>query len=393
MGTVVYTGHTTMSFVDQMKQLVTSQLIPKKRDSSVLGIDIGDSAIKVVQLRNEQGVAVLETYGEIALGPYGDAVVGQPVRLEPVTLAKALKELMQGAGVTSASAGVSVPYSASLVKLIEVPALDAKQLATVIPIEARKYIPAPINEVQLDWFIVPETEQRLFESHGDLDEAARTPLQKRLVLVVAMHNTMLEAHAQTLKLAGINPLFYEIEAFSVMRAAVDRSLTPVAIIDIGARTTKLYIIELGIILASHVVQKGAGEITKAIASTTHVSMQKAETLKRQYGVGNVTEGADAGVSHAGTLIVEQVFSEMRRVLAGFQRKYNKAISKVILTGGGSSLVGMKAFAQEQLEIEVELACPFSRTQSPAFLETTLQQSGIDFTVAVGLALRALHENK
>ncbi len=381
-------------FLSNVKQLVTSQLLPKKHDTSVLGIDIGESAIKMVQLRNEHGVALLETYGEISLGPYGDSVVGQPVRLTPEMLAKALKELLQGAGATSLSAGVSVAYAASLVKLIEVPALDPKQLATVIPIEARKYIPAPIAEVQVDWFIVPETEQRLFESQGGgLEEVAHASLKKRMVLVAAMHNSMLQTHAQTMKLAGISPLFYEIEAFSVMRAAVDRSLTPVAIIDMGARTTKLYIIELGIILASHVVQKGSGDITKGIANTTHVSLQKAEVLKRQVGVGDTLQERlnEEGVSHVGRLAVEQVFSEMRRVLAGFQRKYNKAISKVVLTGGGASLGGIQEYAREQLEVEVEFAHPFSRTQAPAFLDATLRQSGVDFTVAVGLALRALQE--
>ncbi len=381
-------------FVESVKKLVASQLVTKKRDTSVLGIDIGESAIKVVQLRNEGGVALLETYGEIALGPYGDSIVGQPVRLPPETLAKALKELLQGAGATSLTAGVAVSYAASLVKLIEVPALDPKQLATVIPIEARKYIPAPIAEVQVDWFIVPETEQRLFESHDGLEEVVHTSLQKRLVLVAAMHNSMLETHAQTMKLAGITSLFYEIEAFSVMRAAVDRSLTPVAVIDMGARTTKLYIIELGIILASHVMQKGSGDITKGIANTTHVSLQKAEAMKRQMGVGHTLQERlnEEGVSHVCRLSVEQVFSEMRRVLSGFQRKYNKAISKVVLTGGGASLGGIQEYAREQLEVEVELARPFSRTQAPAFLDPTLQQSGVDFTVAVGLALRALQEN-
>jgi Tfp pilus assembly PilM family ATPase len=65
---------------------------------------------------------------------------------------------------------------------------------------------------------------------------------------------------------------------------------------------------------------------------------------------------------------------------------------VVLTGGGASLMGIQQFAQQQLELEVELAHPFARTQAPVFLDATLKQSGVDFTIAVGLALRALHEN-
>lgn len=380
-----------VNIFDQAKSLVQEQLL-NKREDSVLGIDIGQSAIKVVQLKNESGVAVLDTYGEIALGPYKDSVVGQAVHLDPETTAKALKELLQGAGVTSTTCGVSVPFASSLVKLIEVPALDAKQLQTVIPIEARRYVPVPITEVQLDWFVVPETEQRLFEGQTDGDEAATTALEKRMVLVVAMHNSLLQAHAKALQLAGLSPMFYEIEAFSVMRSSVERTLTPVAVMDIGAASTKLYVIELGIILASHVVQKGSGDITKALSSNTHVSMLKAEEIKRTPGLLAETASVGSGATHAASLVLEQVFAEMRRVLSGFERRYNKAVSKVVLTGGGASLAGLEDFARTQLELEVELARPFAHVQAPSFLDTTLQSSGVDFSVAVGLALRAVHEN-
>jgi len=380
-----------VSIFDQAKNLVQSQFLNKK-DGSVLGIDIGQSAIKVVQLKNEQGVAVLETYGEIALGPYKDSIVGQAVHLDPETTAKALKELLQGAGVTSTTCGVAVPFASSLVKLIEVPALDAKQLQTVIPIEARRYVPVPITEVQLDWFVVPETEQRLFEGQSEGDEAAMTALEKRMVLVVAMHNSLLQAHAKVLQLAGLKPMFYEIEAFSVMRSSVERTLTPVAVVDIGAASTKMYVIELGIILASHVVQKGSGDITKTLSNTTHVSMLKAEEMKRAPGLLSGEGASGGGATHATTLVLEQVFAEMRRVLSGFERRYNRAVSKVVLTGGGATLAGIDTFASSQLELEVEIAHPFARVQAPAFLDTTLKDSGVDFSVAVGVALRAVHEN-
>jgi hypothetical protein len=176
--------------------------------------------------------------------------------------------------------------------------------------------------------LFPETEQRLFEGQSDTDEVARTPLEKRMVLVVAMHNTMLQNHAQALSLAGVTPLFYEIEQFSAMRAAVDRSLTPVAIIDLGAQSTKLYVIELGIILAS--------ACSPARFCRHHESDCKYNPCKHAKGGGVETASgytygkpteSNRNVSHASTLVMEQVMAEMRRVLAGFQRRYNKAISR------------------------------------------------------------------
>lgn len=379
--------------LNQAKNLIQSKVTSKK-EGSVLGVDIGTSAVKIVQLKNEHGAAVLETYGEIALGPLGGAEVGQATNLPPDKLAPAIKDLIQEANITTTSCGVSVPFSASLVKIIEVPPLANDQLKTVIPLEARKYIPVPINEVQLDYFIVPETEQKLFMGAKTTEEAMATKLTTRMVLLVAMPNEVLRKYTQTMQLAGLNPSFYEIEVFSTIRSTISRSLAPVAIVDLGSATSKLYLVELGIVLASHVVPVGSQDITRSLATSTHVSTAKAEEIKRQAGILTGAPSGDvASVSHAATLTMEQIFTEVRRVLLGFQRKYNKVITKVILTGGGATLKGLQDFAKQQLELEIEIANPFSRVQTPAFLNTTLRECGPDFTTAIGLALRKLSDDQ
>lgn len=379
-----------MSIFDQAKQLLQSKILSAS-STSMLGIDIGTSAIKLVQVRNEKGVAVLETYGEIALGPYNDLEVGRATNLPPEKLAEALKSLMKEANVTTTRCGASVPFAASLVKLIEMPPVSAQKLAQMIPIEARKYIPVPIAEVQLDYFIVPESEQKFFEGAQSVSEAAEQPLQKKLVLVVAIHNEVLRKYSDTLKLAGLAPSFYEIEIFSTIRSTVERGLAPVAIIDIGAATSKVYVVGLGIVLASHVISKGSQDITLALANSSHLSVGKAEEMKRANGLvtGLSEQSRSAMVSHAATLSMEHIMIEARRVLLNFQKTHNKVISKVILTGGGSTMKGVREFVQAQLELEVELADPFAHTQTPAFLEHVLKEAGPDFAVATGLALRGL----
>jgi len=293
-----------LPFLDQAKKFL-DQVVHAQHDASILGIDIGSSAIKIVQLKNDKGTALLETYGEIALGPFADAEVGQATNLPPEKLAEALKSLMKEAGVTTKTCGVAVPFASSLVKLIEMPPLDAKKLASVIPIEARKYVPVPIGEVQLDWFIIPETEQRLFEGKTDLDNPEVAALKKKFVLIVAMHNETLRKYTETLKLADLSPDFYEIEVFSNIRSTISRSLAPVAIIDLGAATSKLYLVELGIVLASHIVSVGSQDITRSLASATHTSITKAEEMKRQAGIMvDVPNNNIAQVSHAATLTME-----------------------------------------------------------------------------------------
>src|SRR3984957_16593879 len=129
-----------------------------KGESSVLGIDIGSSSVKIVQLRPSRGAAILETYGEIALGPYGKEPIGRPIKLAPEVVGAAIVDLMKQANVTAKQGGISIPFSSSLVTVLDLPKFDQSTLKQVVPIEARKYIPVPISEVSLDWFVIPEDE-------------------------------------------------------------------------------------------------------------------------------------------------------------------------------------------------------------------------------------------
>src|SRR3989344_3099515 len=129
------------------------------KEKSVLGVDIGTSSLKVVQLRKEHGQAVLETYGELSLGPYGGSEVGQATNLSAEQITETLKDLLREAKVTTTNCGVSIPFARSLLTLVNLPyRSNQEEQKTVIELEARKYIPVPVSEVQLDWFIVPEAE-------------------------------------------------------------------------------------------------------------------------------------------------------------------------------------------------------------------------------------------
>ncbi len=125
-----------------------------KETHSVLGIDIGSSSIKIVQLRREKGRAILETYGAIALGPYGNVEIGRSTQLPVEKVVEALKDLLKEANATTSDASLAIPYTSSLVSVIKLPAAVENKLDQVMPLEARKYIPIPISEVQLDYQVV-----------------------------------------------------------------------------------------------------------------------------------------------------------------------------------------------------------------------------------------------
>src|SRR4051812_10840361 len=117
-------------------------LFGSKKSKSVIGVDLGSSSIKVVQLRRDGETAVLETYGELALGPYAGGEAGQATNLPADKIAETLKDLLRESSVTTTDSGISIPFSRSLLTLVELPYRDSpEEQKTMIELEARKYIP------------------------------------------------------------------------------------------------------------------------------------------------------------------------------------------------------------------------------------------------------------
>jgi type IV pilus assembly protein PilM len=363
----------------------------KPKGQSVLGIDIGSSSIKIVQLRKKGGKAILETYGELALGPYAGTEIGRATALPNEKIIEALRDLMKEANATTKSTGISISTASTLLSFIKMPDMDQKQLANMIPIEARKYIPVPITEVTLDWWIVPKEENSFseFEKQPSQGEA---PKEKSIdVLLVVIHNDVLNHLNQISAGVNLETSFYEIEIFSSMRSVVDQSLESVMIFDMGAGSTKLYVIERGILRASHTINRGSQEITLALSRSLGMSVGDAEHIKRTVGIS--AEPENKNINEVITLNLDYVFSETARVVSAYERKYNKSISKIILTGGGTLLRGLLEVARTRFQTEVVLGDPFSKTEAPAFLEPVLRNAGPEFAVAIGIALRKLQEEE
>ena len=349
----------------------------EKTPQNVIGVDIGSSSIKVVQLRREKGRAVLETYGAIALGPYGGLEIGRATALPAEKIIEALKDVIREANVTTRDAGVSIPYASSLVSVLKLPAAAEGKLDQAVPLEARKYIPVPISEVLLDWSVV-----------GGQNES---PDGKIEVLLVAIHNETIEKYRRIALDANLNAAFFEIEVFSAVRACLDRGLAPIAVVDMGAATTKFYVVERGIIRESHIINRGAQDLTLATARALNIPVAQAEERKRRNGIISAHPGADAELAKILEASLGPLMTELSRTISSFETRANQTLSALVLTGGGATLRGMQAYAQGKLQTEVRLAEPFAKTETPAFLEAILKEAGPEFSVAVGLALRRLQE--
>ncbi len=348
----------------------------KKKGASVLGIDIGSSSLKVVQLRKERGVVVLETYGELALGPYGGVEVGQATNLPADTIAKTLTDLIREASVTTTDCGVSIPSARSLLAFVELPRRDnPDEQKTVIELEARKYIPVPVSEVQLDWFIMPESEN-----------TTRSPNVS--VLLVAVHKDEIKLLENVITTAGLSATFYEIEIFSAVRAVVDEPAKPVMIIDIGAGSTKTYVVEQNVIGVSHAIPHGGQDVTQAIAISSGIDIAHAEQIKKKTGLTDA--GSELREQVEG--VFSNIFSEAKRVFSQFESEHHRSVATIVLTGGGGVTKGLVEYAKRFFSVETRIADPFAKTQAPAFMRPVLKEIGPEFSVAVGIALRKLEEH-
>ena len=358
----------------------------KKKSISALGVDIGSSSIKVVQLEKKGDKAILQTYGELSLGPYGGVSVGQSTNLTTDKIVQAMVDVLaeKEVAITTKICGLAIPFKASLLSIIEMPDIGQKELDSMVPIEARKYIPVPISDVTLDWSIVPKSE---------VEEIPLVKGEKRMktlnILLVAIHNNIINQYREIVSKVGLEAKFFEIEVFSSMRAILEGVQGSIMIFDMGASITKLYMVDRGLVQQSHTINKGSQDITSSIAGTLNISVEEAEVIKRSVGLGKTTDGFD--LAEAVSVVAGQIFSEANTFLFEFQKKRNQNIKSVYLIGGGSALRGFKDLAAQNFKVEVISGNPFEKVEVPAFLENILKETGPEFTVAVGAALRCLQE--
>lgn len=347
-------------------------------------MDIGSSSVKVVQLKKTKERAILETYGELSTGPYGGMAVGQAARLADEKLVELIKDLLKEAGIKSQDVVLSIPMRVSFVLVVEVPFMKEHELNEAIPYEARKYIPVPVNEVVLDWWPIPEGFDKQTAGEGGALSGKKDLMS---VLLVAIHRETVEKYNQIMAACSLRLRAMEIEVFSSVRAAVNRELTPIMLVDIGALSSKITIVDYGIIRSAHSIDGGSQSITLAVSRSLGIDFIRAEEMKREIGLSNRPEHRE--VVSVVEPVLDHVFAETTRILQIYQRKYRRSISRIVLLGGGASMEGVVEYAVKKFGIEVSLADPFRRVQYPVFLRPVLQDIGPSFTQAVGLAIREL----
>jgi type IV pilus assembly protein PilM len=357
-----------------LTSLLKKDISDSPKSAGVVGIDIGSSAIKLVQLRDVKGVPTLDTYGEIQLGPYEGIDIGRNTRLTPQKTVEALVDIMREAGATGKDVAFSLSYNASFITTIPIPTLDQEKVGTLVPVEARKYIPISLSKINLDWF--PLTVH---------------PAEKTTnVLISAVYKDALERYESIMKGGGLSVVASEIEIFSSIRSVLSPKDTAVAVLDCGASSTRLHIVNNGVVGKTHSVLLSGAELTQALVRALAIEFGNAEELKRGTGILTST---DVRIQKALVTELNRGLRELHTVIRRYEEMEQVHVEKLVLSGSGSLLQGLREYVQDMFSLPVMHADPFAKVAYPAFLEDTLKQAGPAFAVAVGVALRAFQKNQ
>lgn len=344
----------------------------KSRAERTVGIDIGTYSTKVVQLKYEKDRAILETYGELINAGHIRGGDGRGfLRYQDNDIIELLRELRRAANIQTLDAVFSVPATSGFVTVASLPQMSRDEIEKAIPFEARRYIPIPINEVILEWEIMDNGRES----------------EDILVLLLAIPKELVDIFKRTSEGAGFKLRALEIETFSAVRALVGNDATPSAVINIGHQTTALAIVDQTRVRLSQNFSHGSNELTLALERGLAISRERAEEVKKDTGLSERIEEQE--ISSIVTPLLEAQIFEIDRAISIYNRRAQRKVQKIVLTGGGSSLKGLVDLVSNRTGMEVTKGNPFARVVAPPLLQPVLRDIGPNFAVAVGLALREI----
>lgn len=342
----------------------------KDIQSSIIGVDIGSSSIKLVQIHNKKNTPILDTYGELQLGPYVGSEIGQTKNLKSEEIVKALVDLVRESSVTGNTVALSISHQASFVTVLVLPESDIDKLPALVPVEARKHIPFSLEEVTLDWHQMSVDKKN----------------NKSKILLAAIDNVSLEKYRTIVSGADLDLKLTELEVFSTIRSSLKKDSSVSAIIDFGASGMRVYTTKNGNLTKVHSTLVGGQHLTECIAKDLQIDFAEAEQIKRDVGLST---GQDISIKKVIEKELDRSFGEIRRVIEKQQMIEGATETQVVMVGGSALLPGLLPYVSGKLQKKVKLANSFTKVGYPAFLEDTLKEIGPQFAVAIGVALRGM----
>lgn len=350
-------------------------LFSKQAKQSFVGVDLGMSGIKVVELLNEKGRARLVTY---AYADYPDARTERSYTENTAATGELLKRMIGQAKATTKRTIGALPIASVFSSIISVPASSEKELKEAINYQAKKLIPMPLEEISLD--------SKVLEGAGGGEEKKKVTR----VLLTGAPTPLVTKYVEILTNAGLEPLALETEAFAQIRSLVGKDRSTVMIVDIGALRTNLTVVEKGVPFLSRSIASGGVGITTTIATTLGIPFEQAETMKRD--IKAMQAFAPTGdLSPILQTLLKPILDEIRYSFNLYQGQseggVQKRIEKIIVTGGSALLPRLPEFLTQLMNVNTFLGDPWARVVYPEDLRPVLEEIGSRFAVAVGCAMR------
>ncbi|KKT82498.1 MAG: hypothetical protein A3B99_03070 [Candidatus Yanofskybacteria bacterium RIFCSPHIGHO2_02_FULL_44_12b] len=363
------------------------------RAKSKLGIDIGTSSIKIAELEKDGGRFTLLNYGIFELKNVRTDSTAENqmardrgiLKLPDEEIVWGIQEIIKKADMKSRDAVASIPAVSTFGTVIEMPYLSGEDLAKAIAFEAKKYIPIPIKDVVLDWSIIEVLNPGQITAGKDRIVKEQKPSTVEIFLA-AVSREETQKYLNIMKSAGLTLRALELENAALIRGLIGNDLSPIAIVNIGGRSTSITIVNKGYERISHNYEIGGFEITKSIARSLSISLEKADELKMKFGM---KEGDENVINESVASLIDMMAFETRKTLTNYEEAKNLTLSKVLLVGGVANIPYFLEYFKSKLGRDIVAGNPFSRVVYPQELSAVLPSIGNTLSVAIGLAMREI----
>jgi len=341
----------------------------KKKE--VIGIDIGSSSIKLLQLKEQKGVYTLLNAGIVPLP--SEAIVDNTL-MDSFLIVEAVKKLISSLGVKVKDVACSISGNSVIIRKIILPAMSAEELEEQITWEAEQYIPFDINDVNIDFQILS----------ADIADPS-----KMNVLLVASKKDIINDYVVVFNEAGLQLSVVDVDSFAVQNTfEINHDIKPediIALVNIGASVMNINVVKNGITLFTRDVQMGGNLYTEEIQKQMGVGSTDAESMKML-----VHETLDPELISVIGKVNENITQEIRRSLDFYNSTANDdRVTGVYLSGGCSKIYNLQKAINEKLSLPVEMINPFAKLKynEKDFDPEYLQEIGPFMAVTVGLAIR------
>lgn len=344
-----------------------------------LGIDIGTSSIKIVELSRKRGGFVLENYGEVQTASLYEkkfrTIRENTLLLSTQDIAKGIEAVLEEADIKTREVSFSIPDFSSFFTSFELPPMPSKEIPQAVRYEAHHHIPLPMSEVALDWIVIDSEEGKPKSS----------PLK---ILSMAIPNEVINQYQQIAVLSKLKLIALEGEVFALSRSAIQDKEKVIALLDIGAQSSTVSIVEKGILKTSHSFDISANELTGVIAKSLDIKIEEAEKIKKKQGLSKADEKGEK-LDDILSPIIDLIIAQLIKITEQHYRTEAREVEKIVLAGGSALLAGLKGYFYDKIKKEIVIANPFKDFVYPPILESTLKVIGPAYAIAVGLAMREL----